>query len=217
LINLRDIPTREKAFNILLDAIITGRLGAGERLIEDSLAAQFGVSRTPLREALHKLELEGFVVRLPHRGVMVAEISATQAQELSEVRSTLEGLATRLTADRITEQEVKELLIIKQKIQAAGENKSYELFRESNEEFHNFIRVACKNKVCSDHLTRLYQHLQRYRNISILHAPRQERAIEEHLKIVDLVIAKRGETAELIMRNHIINSFASISETLKKF
>lgn len=216
MVNLRNIPAREKAFNILLDAIVKGTLGAGERLIEDNLATQFGVSRTPLREALHKLELEGFVVRLPRRGVMVAEISACQAQELSEVRSTLEGLATRLTAERLTEQELEQLLLIKQEAQTVSEKGDYGIFRGNNEEFHRFIRIACKNKVCSDHLTRLYQHLQRYRNISILYVPRQQKAVEEHLKIINLVIARQGEAAELVMRNHIINSFASTIETLRK-
>jgi DNA-binding GntR family transcriptional regulator len=215
LINIRNVPTREKAYSVLLDAIVKGTLKSGERLIEDSLAQQFSVSRTPLREAIHKLEMEGFVARLPMRGVMVAEISVRQAQELSEVRSYLEGLATRLTAQRLTTSEEKELLVMRMNIQASLQAKDYTELGEENR-LHSFVREACKHKVCSDHLIKLRQHFLRYRNISLLYPQRRLDAAEEHLKIIDFIIARRGEEAETIMKEHVINSSASTIANLEK-
>ncbi len=215
MINIRNIPTREKAYNVLLDAIVTGSLKSGERLIEDSLAQQFSVSRTPLREAIHKLEMEGFVVRLPMRGVMVAEISVRQAQELSEVRSYLEGLATRLTAQRLTVAEEKELIVMRMNIEAALQAKDYSELGEENK-IHSFVREASKHKVCADHLIKLRQHFLRYRNISLLYPQRRLDAAEEHLKIIDLIIARRGEEAEAVMKEHVINSSASTIANLEK-
>ena len=91
--NIRNMSIREKAYYLLREAVIDGSLKPGERLVEDSLAAQYNVSRTPLREAIHKLEMEGFLQRLPSRGLVVAELSGKEVEELYQVRGYLEGLA----------------------------------------------------------------------------------------------------------------------------
>jgi DNA-binding GntR family transcriptional regulator len=109
-VNLNDYkPLREVIFNTLREAIIVGELKPGERLMEVQLADKMGVSRTPVREAIRKLELEGLVVMVPRKGAQVADLSVKDIMDVLEVRATLDGLATALSAQRITDEELKEL------------------------------------------------------------------------------------------------------------
>lgn len=102
-------PLREVIFDTLREAIIAGELKPGERLMEVKLAEKMGVSRTPVREAIRKLELEGLVEMLPRKGAHVAELSVKDIMDVLEVRATLDGLATALAAERITDEEIKKL------------------------------------------------------------------------------------------------------------
>src|SRR5690606_12292208 len=102
-------PLRELVFEVLREAIITGKLRPGERLMEVQLAEELGVSRTPVREAIRKLELEGLVLMIPRRGAYVAEISMKDIADVFEIRAALEGLAAQLAAERCTPEEIENL------------------------------------------------------------------------------------------------------------
>lgn len=214
--DIRNVPIREKAYNLLRDSIITGKLKPGERLVEDVLAQDFQVSRTPLREALHKLELDGFVVKLPKRGLMVAEVSIEEAKELYDVRACLDGLASRLTVEHLTNDDIRQLRQIRQDICQTINAKDYEKLKKLDSQFHGFIHTACRHGVCIDHLNRLYPHLSRYRNIADLYFRRKELSPEEHIDIIDLIIARKGPEAELKMKTHIFNARTSLIEILHK-
>lgn len=216
-IAIRNIPVREKAFHVLRNAIIKGTLRPGERLVEDNLAEQFEVSRTPLREAIHKLELEGFLVRLPKRGVMVSEISVQEVQELYDVRSYLEGLATRLTVERIRDDEIRELENIKEKTEFYVKNKDREQTLIYSDKLHDFVKMVCRHKVCIEHLDKLHPHIARYRNIAVQYPDRLNFASREHIKIIDFISARLGTEAESAMREHIINSRIVIINSIKKY
>lgn len=215
--DLRNIPIRERAFTVLREAIIAGDLSPGERLVEELLAERFQVSRTPLREAIHKLELEGFVTRLPKRGVIVAEISVRQARELYDVRSYLDGFAARLTAERLTEPERGKLLQIKKEIALAQAKGDFALLRKHSDEFHALIKDACKHEVLLEHLNKLYPHLLRYRNLAALHQSSKTLAGEEHLSIIELILTGQGAAAEAAMQEHIYRVGASIAEIILHF
>ena len=101
------LPLRDVVFNTLRQAILTGELKPGERLLEIHLANRLGVSRTPIREAIHKLELEGLVTLVPRRGAEVAQITEKSMNDVLEVRRTLDALCAELACDRITEEELK--------------------------------------------------------------------------------------------------------------
>ena len=103
------LPLRDVVFNTLRQAIITGEFAPGERLMEISLANRLGVSRTPVREAIRKLELEGFVVMIPRRGTYVADISIKDINEVYEIRTSLDVLAAGLAAERINDDELETL------------------------------------------------------------------------------------------------------------
>lgn len=215
--DIRNIPVRERALVVLREAIIKGRLKPGERLVEEALAEQFQVSRTPLREAIHKLELDGFITRLPSRGVIVADISVQEARELYDVRGYLDGFAARLTTERLTDIEIVKLNRIRENIYSANKSMNHNMLREKADEFHTFVRNACKHDVLIDHLNKLYPHLLRYRNIAALHQGRMTLSGEEHLTIIDFILARRSREAELAMKEHIFQVGLAISETINDF
>ena len=103
------LPLRDVVFNTLRRAILKGELEPGERLMEIALANKLGVSRTPIREAIRKLELEGLVVMIPRKGAEVARITEKDLRDVLEVRTSLEKLAIELACDRITEEDINDL------------------------------------------------------------------------------------------------------------
>ena len=117
-------PLREIVFEAMREAIVSGRLAPGERLVEIKLADEMGVSRTPVREAIRKLELEGFVIMMQRKGAYVAGLSPKEIRDVFEIRSTLESLAARLAAERITqvqlEQLKRQLADLEEKIRSHG-------------------------------------------------------------------------------------------------
>ena len=104
------LPLRDVVFNTLRKAILTGQLKPGERLMEVHLANSLGVSRTPIREAIRKLELEGLVIMIPRRGAEVARITEKSLKDVLEVRRALDVLSVELACDRITEEDIERLL-----------------------------------------------------------------------------------------------------------
>ena len=103
------LPLRDVVFNTLRQAILRGELKPGERLMEIQLANKLGVSRTPIREAIRKLELEGLVLMIPRKGAEVAEITEKNMRDVLEVRKALEELAVQLACDKITKEEIEEM------------------------------------------------------------------------------------------------------------
>jgi Transcriptional regulators len=214
--NIKNISVREKAYTIIREAIIKGVLSPGERLIEESLANEYNVSRTPLREAIHKLELDGFLKRLPSRGLIVSEISLQEVRELYQVRSVLEGLATRVVTQNLSEKKYNELLEIK--------NKAVE-FRLTNNitealsncaRLHNFIRTNCNQAVCVTYLEKMNMHIQRYREIGVKKTGRVEEAYNEHMSIIDFILCGDHNNAENTMRNHVEKSGLAVVASLKQ-
>ncbi|MDD2553301.1 MAG: GntR family transcriptional regulator, partial [Desulfotomaculaceae bacterium] len=136
-------PLRELVFDSLRKAIIIGKLKPGERLMEIQLAEEMGVSRTPVREAIRKLELEGFVVMVPRKGAYVAGVSVKDIADVFEVRSALEGLAASLASERITEEEMEDLEKVFHLI--TGEEDLLTVVKKDNE-FHELIYKASRNQ-----------------------------------------------------------------------
>ena len=139
-------PLREVVFDSLREAIINGTLRPGERLMEIQMAEELGVSRTPVREAIRKLELEGFVVMMPRKGAYVAGISFKDIEDVFEVRASLEALASGLAAERITGEELEDLeriLVRKKEIIADSDLPA---FVESDTQFHDSLYKCSRNQ-----------------------------------------------------------------------
>ena len=139
------LPLRDVVFNTLRQAILKGELAPGERLMEIQLANKLGVSRTPIREAIRKLELEGLVLMIPRKGAEVAEITEKNMLDVLEVRRALEELAVKLACERITEEEIQELKDAADAFQKILSEKDITKIAEADEAFHDVIFKSTGN------------------------------------------------------------------------
>lgn len=209
-------PLREIVFETLREAIINATLKPGERLMEILLAEEMGVSRTPVREAIRKLELEGFVVMVPRKGAYVADISTKDIADVFEIRAALEGLAAGLAAERITEEELEKLERILVKIGECVKNNDLEKLIEVDTEFHDTLFKASRNERLVQIVSNLREQIQRFRTASLSTPGRMKYALEEHKKIVEAVSERNVELAQALAREHIENAENSMFELLNE-
>lgn len=209
-------PLREVVFESLREAIIAGMLKPGERLMEVQVAEELGVSRTPVREAIRKLELEGLVVMLPRRGAYIAGISVKDIADVFEVRAALEALAASLAAERITDAELEDLersLVEITKVSDTGEIGTI-VARDTN--FHDIIYRASRNSRLIQIISNLQDQIQRFRMATLSRPGRTREAVEEHKKIVEAISDRNGELAAQLAREHIENAESSLLSSLKE-
>jgi len=200
-------------------AIIAGELGPGERIREQTLAASLGVSRGPLREAIRRLEGRRLLDRKANVGVSVAMLSPERLDNLLTVREALEGMACRLAAERMSDEELGELVKLldthsKKPDVARGEG----YYQESGDfDFHFRIARASNNELlASIVMGDLYDLLRVYRYKSSTMAGRAAQALEEHREIVEALVSRDPERAEAAMRTHIRNARLHAQMALKK-
>lgn len=202
-------------FDALREAIIQGRLKPGERLMEIQLAEELGVSRTPVREAIRKLELEGFLVMIPRKGAYVADISVKDIVDIFEVRAALESLAAGLAAERITEEELEQLERALVHISEASAN-NLNAVVQTDTSFHEIIYKASRNQRLVQIVTHLQEQIQRFRTVSLAQPGRTKIVIEEHRKIVETISERNVELARSLAREHIENAEQSLLSTLRE-
>ena len=157
------LPLRDVVFHTLRNAILKGELQPGERLMEIQLAQKLGVSRTPVREALRKLELEGLVLMMPRKGAVVADITIQDLEDVLEVRTALEELAVQKACDTITEEQLKELKRAANEFKRCAESENILACAEADVQFHEVIYGAANNKRLQQMLTNLREQMYRYR------------------------------------------------------
>lgn len=209
-------PLRELVLEALREAIFNGVLQPRERLMEIQLAEELGVSRTPVREALRKLELEGFIVMVPRKGAYVADLSLKDIEDVFEIRIALEGLAASLSAERITDEEL-ELMerLLAEKAEAIN-SLNMEKLVEVDTQFHETIYHASRNERLSSIISNLREQIQRYRTTSLAYPGRMQRSLEEHRSIVEAIQARDPVLAKQLVQDHIENAENTLLETLKK-
>lgn len=197
-------PLRDVVFENLREAILEGKLEPGQRLMEVQLAEQLGVSRTPVREAIRKLELEGLVVMLPRKGAYVADVSLKDIIDVLEIRSTLEGLAAYLAADRITEEGVERLKAIAEDFKQSIERKDdIEKLLKKDVEFHECIFNATNNTKLSQIINTLWEQVHRFRTTYISDFDTSTHLVEEHNNILNAIISGDNELAKKYAIDHI--------------
>ena len=201
-------PLRDVVFETLRDAIIRQVLKPGERLMEIQLADEMGVSRTPVREAIRKLELEGLVVMVPRKGAYVAGVSMKDIHEVYEVRSALEMLAVTLAAERITDEELDALerQVLRESEEESKKDGSLDNIIYIDSSFHDIIYQAAHNQRLVQFVNILQEQLQRFRAASLARPGRSKTALEEHKKIVEALSERNGELAARLAREHIENA-----------
>lgn len=199
-------PLRDVVFETLRDAIINQVLKPGERLMEIQLADEMGVSRTPVREAIRKLELEGLVIMVPRKGAYVAGVSMKDIHEVYEVRSALEALACRLAAERITDEELDALE--RQVLKESEEEQTgiLDSIVQVDSSFHDIIYQAAHNQRLVTFFNILQEQLQRFRAASLSSPGRSKTCLEEHKAIVEALGERNADLAEKLAREHIENA-----------
>ena len=195
---------RELAYNILKSDVLAGRFNPGERLTEEHLAKSLGVSRTPVREALHKLASEGLVKPLESRGFSVARDSREEMEDLFDIRAALEGYAIRLICACITEKSIEELQELILKAENALNRKKLDEIFGYNTQFHDRLHGVISHKSRFHSLiadTRNY--VLRYRKDSLHYLAGARRTIDGHKKILLAISLKDPDLCERVMREHI--------------
>ena len=209
------LPLRDVVFNTLRQAILRGELKPGERLMEIQLANKLGVSRTPIREAIRKLELEGLVLMIPRKGAEVAEITEKNMLDVLEVRRALEELAVKLACERLTEEEIQELKDAADAFQKILSEKDITKIAEADEAFHDVIFKSTGNDRLIQLLNSLREQMYRYRLEYLKWEEYHPQLLEEHQQIIDRITRKdQSEAAELIDR-HIGNQVDVMLEMIR--
>ena len=199
-------PLREVVYETLREAIRNGALTPGERLMEIQLAEELGVSRTPVREAIRKLELERFVVMLPRRGTYVANLSLKDINEVFEIRAALDGLAAGLAAERITEEELEQMERLLVEIADCIEQHNNQKIVEADEAFHDILYRASRNERLVGIICNLREQFTRFRSVSINYPGRLQNTLEEHRQPVEAIAQRNPEAAQQKAREHIENA-----------
>lgn len=209
-------PLRELVLDAIREAIIGGTLKPRERLMEIQLAEELGVSRTPIREALRKLELEGFIVMVPRKGAYVADFSFKDIADIFEIRAALEGLAAALAAERITDEEMENMeRLLAEKAEAIARN-DIERIVEVDTKFHEAIYQASRNKRLWSIISNLREQIQRFRSTSLAYPGRSKQSLEEHRVIVEAIQARDVAQSRQVAQEHIENAENSMIDAIKK-
>lgn len=209
-------PLRELVSDALREAIVNGTLHAGERLMEIQLAEEMGVSRTPVREAIRKLELEGFVVMIPRKGAYVSDISLKDINEVFEVRTALDALAAGLAAERITDDELEKLERLLVEIVEAIDQGDLERAVEIDTQFHDILYNASRNDRLVGIIGNLRELFQRFRSITMGYPGRLKDTVEEHKHLVEAISQRDVELAQHVARVHMENAEGILLGTLTR-
>jgi DNA-binding GntR family transcriptional regulator len=198
------LPVRERVHESLRSAVLSGRLSPGERLTEEYLADQLGVSRTPVREALHKLESEGLIKPLETRGFVVSRDSKDEVEELFELRSVLEGYALRIICERVSDELLERLnRLIEKAEEALKRGKIDEVFKW-NTQFHDSLHgLVTEKRRFHRLLVTMRKYVLMYRKDTLGNPEGAREAVEGHKKIVMALRLKDRELCERVMRDHI--------------
>jgi DNA-binding GntR family transcriptional regulator len=197
---------RSMAFNRLMDDILNGNYRAGEGLVETKLAKQLGVSRTPIREAIKQLELEGLVVSLPNRRVVVKGVTDKDIDDIYTIRRRLEGLAARWAVFNITDEEFEELNNAMDLMEFYTEKEELDQVQELDAKFHSIIFRASRSKPLMFVLTNFHQYIKRARGESLAVPGRLPKALEEHRAILKAIEIRDPDAAERAMKNHVFSA-----------
>jgi DNA-binding GntR family transcriptional regulator len=208
------IPARERTYALLKEKLFSGRFRPGERLTEEHLAAELGVSRTPVREALHKLEREGLIKPLARRGFCVPYDSREEMEELFEIRSILEGYALRCVCKSISEDNLACLESLIEEAEAALHQRKTDSIFKINTKFHDTLHDLICHKPRLHHLMAdMRNYVLRYRKDSLHTLTGAKHAIEGHRKIMLALKLRDPDLCERVMREHIHESKVDALET----
>jgi DNA-binding GntR family transcriptional regulator len=203
----------------LEEEIITGVLKANSRLDEVSLAERFGVSRTPVREALIQLSTAGLVIKLPHKGNFVAEVGPTLLIEMFDVMGEFEAMAARLASRRASKVEIAAIRQAHQACSEAAVSGDPDEYYYKNEIFHKKILDAAHNSFLTEQSGQLHKRLKAFRRLQLRTRGRMNSSFQEHENVVNAIEAGDLQAAAEEMRNHVVvqgERFADLLATINQ-
>jgi DNA-binding GntR family transcriptional regulator len=218
--DMLEAPTlARRTFDSIKADIIDGQLAQGTKIVESDLALKYGISRGPLREAIHRLEQIKLIVRIPHAGSRVVTLDTKMMGDIYIARESLEGMAARLAARLMTDAEITALSALLDQHEAnisETEGKAY-FQREGDIDFHFRIAVASQNQWILENLNgELYQLIRMCRHQSGQFPARAQTALDQHRQIAAAIAQRDEELAEILMRRHISGAWKIVRKILEE-
>lgn len=210
-----DVRSSDRVFAALMDSILSNRLRPGDMLSEIALAERFGVSRTPVREALQRLNDAGMAERGPRRAFMVRRLDIGTLNDLFETLGELEALCAEFSARRMTAAERRELQDIVREGAACAANADAEAYVEVNKRFHAALFRGAHNASLSDVAQSVRLRTSPYREVQFRHTERLQSSQQEHEAILAAVLAGDGVAAREAMRGHVACTAINVSQMLR--
>lgn len=210
------LPLRDVVFNTLREAILKGELKPGERLMEIQLAERLGVSRTPIREAIRKLELEGLVLTIPRRGAEVAKMTEKNMREVLVVRKALEVLAVEIACDVITPTQIVELKEVARAFERSMDTKDLKKIAEADVRFHDVLYQSTGNTRLLQILNNLREQIYRYRIEYLKEESTYPSLLQEHEALIQGLKNKDKAYVKEIMEKHIENQERTVINIIRE-
>ncbi|MBG9443931.1 MULTISPECIES: GntR family transcriptional regulator [Bacillaceae] len=209
------ISIRERVYLHIKDLILDGEFKAGDRLVERELAERLNISRTPIREALFRLESQGFVKTVPRKGVIVADISEKEIIEVFTILSSLEVLAAKLAVQKLDDEMKNKFTGSIKKVQEFLNNPEEDA-AELHRELNHLLYSSAKNVKLYEMLSGLSDYIRAFAKIGHKNPGRAKQSMEEHLKIMEAIVNKEMEMAEYLTKIHIENSKKAYIEAVQQ-
>lgn len=209
-------PLKDVVYESIKKTLINGKVPVGERFIEKEYSDRLNISRTPVRESLKQLEIEGLVKYIPRTGVVVNRITKDDVIEIYKIRNSLELLVATEAMKYITESDAKNIYNLLDETELANNegdiDKVISLFTKFNNELYKLSNM----KILPTMISNLNNYLNRFRIISIEDTARREKALLEHRRILDAIIAKDRDLAELIIKKHLYDSLSIVLKEISE-
>ncbi len=200
----------QRVFHRIREDILSGKYKKNEELKEKTIGEELGVSRTPVREALRQLELEGLVTIISNKGAYVVGFSVEDIQDIYEMRSVLEGLCARRAASRVTKEQLEELEENLFLTDFHVEKGHVEQVVELDTRFHEILYEACQSKVLEHALRDYHHYLERVRKVTLASRKRSVESNNEHKQILEALKERNAKKAEAYANQHILNTIKNI-------
>lgn len=206
----------EKVYLSLEEQIISQQLRPGEAVTEMKLSRELGVSRTPVREALQRLDREGLIKLIPNKGAVVLGISEQDLIDIYKIRMRLEGLAARIAAEKRDEALCRELcdnVDLTGFYMAKGD---IEKVKNLDSEFHDIIYRCCESRMLGKTLSELHRYIASYRKLSLAASGRIDRSLAEHKEIYDAISEGNADAADALMSEHVERALENLLKIINK-
>ncbi len=191
--------------NEIREMIRVGTLEKGDKINEKELSLALGVSRTPIREALQRLSIEGLIKIVPHKGAYVSSPRLRDIREMFEVMSVLEGACARMATEKMTDDQLERLEALHEELERHYKKRDHENYLQVNHQYHTYIQELTGNKILNDIINGIRLKILLYRSQQLYRPRRFDESIKEHRELLKAFKKKDPVEAETLMKSHLMN------------